>query len=175
MKKISIFILTGITVLLGFACKNNLTSNNPACVLSKLDSLIVINKVLKITDEFADANNKSDYDKLINCWAYNHPDFIAIENLDFIQPDGIYERVKKFYTSTDLDTTNLKWVRREIIPLSRTSAHIYGEYEISFKYKSSDDKKPYDEGKYFVNYSALFSEIDGVWKVLRFHESYKQI
>jgi hypothetical protein len=173
MKKLSFCFLIGITVLFGTACQNNVTSNSPNCVLTKSDSLVVINKVLEITDEFANANNSLDYDRLVACWAYTDPDFIAVENLDYLNPDGLYERVKGFYTNAELDTTHLNWIKREIIPLSQTSAHIYGEYEIFIKYKSNDKGRLYEEGNYYVNYSALLSKIEGNWKILRFHESAK--
>jgi hypothetical protein len=175
MKKLSFCFLFGITILFSTACKNNVTSNSPNCVLSESDSLDVIKKVLEITDEFANANNRLDYDRLVACWAYTHPDFIAIENLDFLNPSGLYERVKAFYTNTELDTTNLKWIKRQIVPVSLTSAHIYGEYEIFFKYKSNDKTRLYEEGNYYAYYSAILSKIDGKWKILRFHESYKMV
>ena len=174
MKKPSSYFLIVILVF-GIACQNSVTTNNPYCVLTKSDSLTVIKKVLEITDDFAEANNKFDYERLVECWAYDHPNFIAIENLDLIKPDGLYERVKTFYTNTELETTNLEWKKREIIPLSKSSAHMYGEYEIFFKYKNKEGVKLYDEGIYYVNYSALITETDGIWKVIRFHESYKKV
>jgi len=58
-------------------------------------------------------------------------------------------------------------MKRDIIPLSSVSAHLYGEYELYIKGKDGQEKNTY------VYYSALFTKIEGIWGVLRIQESYK--
>ena len=158
------FIMIGLSIVILSSC-NKKDVKPSDCILTKADSLLIMEEVIKASDLFANANNNLDYNMMMNYWAYNHPDFIGVENLDFIQPDGLYERVKNFYT-TGLDSTKLNWLKREIIPLSATSAHLYGEYEIYLKYESGK------EANYYIYYSALLARVDGTWKALRIHESY---
>lgn len=163
MKKLFIIILPVLIIL--SSCKNDKVFNSSSFELTSEDSIMVINQVMKATDMFANSNNNLDYNQMMEYWAFKHSDFIGVENLDFIKPNGLYDRVKNFYT-TGLDSTNLHWVKRNIIPLSKTFAHLYGEYEIYLEYKSGNAEN------YYIYYSALLIQDDETWKALRIHESY---
>ena len=141
-------------------------SEDRSCTLTKSDSLKIIQEIFEITNIFAKSNNELDVKSMVKCWHFENPDFIGVENTLFVNSEGLYERLANFY-KTRVDSTNITWMKRDIIPLSSVSAHLYGEYELYIKGKDGQEKNTY------VYYSALFTKIEGIWGVLRIQESYK--
>jgi len=103
----------------------------------------------------------------LDYWHYNDSNFIVVENT-IIHPSGeiLSNAVHEFYIA-GIDSTFLSWKKRNIIPLSKDCAHLYGEYDFYLKLKTGEIMD------YHLLYSALFKEINGNWKALRVHESYK--
>jgi hypothetical protein len=135
--------------------------------MTKSDSLQIVNIVLEITDDFADACNRLDASKILDYWHYNDSNFIVVENTT-IHPSGeIFSNAVHEFYSAGIDSTLLSWKKRNIIPLSKGCAHLYGEYDGYLKLKTGEIMD------YHCLYSALFKEINGNWKALRVHESYK--
>ena len=148
------------------SCNRNLDSRTMDLKLSKTDSVSIVEKVLAATDAFANANNKLDAKGVTEFW-HSRPEFVLIENdIKYPSWDSIYSNCVRFYSSK-IDSTNLVWLERNILPLSKTSASLFGRYEIYIKYSSGTiiHAVPF--------YSALLTKVDDKWKVLRGHESYK--
>ena len=167
MKKITNHVFIIISLLITLSCNRASNSNYNENPMSKSDSLQIVNKVIEITDDFANANNRLDGNKIMDYWHYNEANFIVVENTT-IHPSGeeLFNGVQEFY-SAGIDTTFLSWTKRKIIPITNKSAHLYGEYDFYLKLKTGETMN------YHVLYSALLCEINGNWKALRVHESYE--
>ncbi len=167
MKNYNCLTFLIISLLITLSCNRATDLHETQDLITKSDSLLIVNKVLEITDDFADANNRLDANKIMDYWHYNDSNFIVIENTT-IHPSGetLFNGVQEFYNA-GIDSTFLSWKMRKIIPLSLKSAHLYGEYDFYLKLKTGEIMD------YHLLYSALFKEINGNWKALRVHESYK--
>lgn len=166
MKKLNFIYMLSALFLALLSCNTNSKSDIAENSLTESDSTLIVNKIMEATDMFANANNKLDTEGILNFWHYNNPDFIIFENTT-IHPTGeeLEKGVIEFYAA-GIDSTNLNWTKREVLPLSKEFAHLIGEYNFYLKLKSGEVMN------YHVFYSALFKEIDGEWKALRVHESY---
>lgn len=134
--------------------------------LSSQTQAQIVNKVIEATDKFKKANSQLDSDGVLNYWDFNNPNFIFVENTD-IHPSGQeFQNLVKQLFSEGIESTHITWKKRDILPLSKTSAHLYGEYDFYVKLKSG---KVWNCSNL---YSALFTEIDGNWKAVRVHETY---
>ncbi len=167
MKNYNCLVFLIISLLIILSCNRATDPNATENFMTKSDSLLIVNKVLEITDDFADANNRLDTDKIMDYWHYNDSNFIIVENTT-IHPSGekLFNGVHEFYNA-GIDSTLLSWKIRKIIPLSFNSAHLYGEYDFYLKLKTGEIMD------YQILYSSLFKEINGNWRALRVHESYK--
>lgn len=134
--------------------------------MSVADSLEVVRGVLKATENFANANNNLDAEGISNFWL-NSPEFLLIEQTTkYYGFNSIYKNCQNFY-AVPIDSTMFIWTERKILPLTKNLAHLYGRYDIYFRFKSDEvlHATPY--------YSALLKLENKEWKVLRGHESYE--
>ena len=166
MKNLIHLFLFASSLLVIIACNRSTDSNMSDNLMTKSDSLLIVNKIIEITDNFANANNKLDAKGILNYGDYYNPDFIYIENTS-IHPSGeeLEKGVSEFY-SAGIDSTSFNWTKRDIIPLSKEYAHLIGEYNFYLKLKTGE------VSNFHVFYSGLYKKIDGNWKALRLHESY---
>jgi len=153
----------------GLSCNFNSKPHTVKNSLTESDSIQIVNKVIEATDLFANANNKLDTKGILNFWHYYNPDFIIVENTTIHLPGEELEKGVADFYSVGIDSTNLNWTKREVLPLSKEYAHLIGEYNFYLKLKTGEEMM-----NYHIYYSALFKEIGGEWKALRVHESYTE-
>ena len=161
----NILPILALIIFSSISCDQKSSNETIEYVLTEADSIKVIEQVLAASDQFAYSNNNLDVKSMMEYWHYKDPRFIGVENTDFVPSDGLYERVSNFY-AVGVDTTNITWVKREIIPITPKFAHLYGEYKFYMKQKSGEERRNY------IYYSALLAEINGTWGALRIQESY---
>lgn len=160
------FFLPCILFLATFSCNTKHNTYKSNFTLSVADSLEVVRGVLKATENFANANNNLNAEGVSNFWL-NSPDFLLVEQTTLHNGfTAIYKNCQNFY-AVPIDSTKLIWLERKILPLTKNLAHLYGRYDIYFRFKSDEviHASPY--------YSALLKLEKGEWKVLRGHESYE--
>jgi len=149
-----------------YSCSQKNNSENSDTTLSVADSLEVVRGVFAACEEFAKGNNSLDAEKASE-FCLQSPDFILVENTTLINGfDDVYKNCQNFY-AVPIDSTKLIWTERNILPLSKNMAHLYGRYDMYIRFKSGEviHAVPF--------YSALLKLESGRWKVLRSHESYE--
>ena len=163
MKK-SILIITILTSTIFSSCHIKKSKNYENSFLSSADSLQIVQEVIKSTSDWANASISCDGKKVAEFWM-NSPNLVFIDNMrgypDF---ESIYQNCIDFY-SVPIDSTNLVWLKRNILPITKNMASIYGRYEFYCKFSSGEiiHGIPY--------FTALMVNDGGKWKILRGHES----
>jgi hypothetical protein len=155
-----------IFLLANYSCSQKNNSEHSNNTLSVADSLEVVRGVFNATEEFANGNNTLDAEKVSEFWLQS-PDFILVENTTLINGfDAVYKNCQNFY-AVPIDSTKLIWTERNILPLTKNLAHLYGRYDMYIRFKSGEviHAVPF--------YSALLKLESGWWKVIRSHESYE--
>lgn len=161
-----LYLTLGIFLFANYSCSQKSNSVNSNNTLSVADSLEVVRGVFTATEEFANANNSLDAEKVSEFWLQS-PNFILVENTTLINGfNAVYKNCQNFY-AVPIDSTKLIWTERNILPLSKNMAHLYGRYDMYIRFKSGEviHAVPF--------YSALLKLENGKWKVLRSHESYE--
>lgn len=165
MKNLINLSLIALNFLVFVACNRPNDSSMSDNLLTKFDSIQIVDKIIEITDNYANAHNKLDVKGILDFWHYYNPDFIIFENSTIHPTNGEMEKeVEKFYNA-GIDSTTLTWTRRDIIPISKEYAHLVGEYDGYLKFETGESVNVH------YLYSALFKKINGNWKALRVHES----
>jgi len=152
-------------LLLGFySCVNNENKLN-SDLLTSSDSTEIIRGVTAALDLYADANNNLDGERITGFWSKS-PNMVFIVNTDLYQDwDILYQSCIDFYSSP-IDSTNLVWLESTVIPLSKTTACVYGRYEMFLRAPSGEillHTIPY--------FTATMIKEGESWKVLVGHES----
>lgn len=132
--------------------------------LSSADSLQIVQEIIQSTSDWANASNSRDGEKAAEFWM-NSPNLIFVEDINKI-PDfeSIYQNCINFY-STPIDSTNLVWLKRNILPITKNMASIYGRYEFYCRFSSGE----IIHGIPF--FTALMIKDGNKWKVLQGHKS----
>jgi len=80
MKNYNCLTFLIISLLITLSCNRATDLHETQDLITKSDSLLIVNKVLEITDDFADANNRLDTDKIMDYWHYNDSNFIIVDS-----------------------------------------------------------------------------------------------
>lgn len=154
------------SLLFVLACNEHAVVDDSKHLMTKSDSALVIEKVMQLTDSFFAAHNRLDAEGVKKFWHYNDSDFMILEETVYHpRAKALTDYVDSFY-KLDIDSTNYSWGNRKITPLSKKTAYFTGD---SYYYLKLAGKEPFS---LHVFYSGLFTEVDGKWAVLKFHESY---
>ena len=148
-----------------FSCQTKIGNNDIESTLTSSDSTNIIDGVITATELFAEANNNLDGKKVTEFWQ-SSPNFKFIEKPNIYQNwDTIYKYTMEFY-DMPIDSINLEWKEREIIPLTKEFAYFYGKYELFIRFTPGEIM----HGIPF--YTALMVKENDQWKVLQGHESF---
>ena len=164
MKYLTVILI--FTLTLSYSCINTLSEVKNE-LLTSSDSLEIIKGVTAALDLYADANNTLDGERISKFWSKS-PNMIFIVDTDIYSDwNVLYDVCLEFY-SVPIDSTNMNWIKRSIIPLSNNYASVYGRYEMFLRMES---------GEVLLNviphFTAIMVKEDNMWKVLRGHESYE--
>lgn len=160
-------ILFTASILALSSCQTTEMNNHEGGRLSSTDSLKIIEGVNEALDLYADANNTLDGERITGFWSQSSDLVFIVGNYEYTDWNSIYQACIDFYSSP-IDSTNLEWISRNIVPLSRDCASVYGKYKMFLRIPS---------GEVIMNIAPYFTAVmvkEGEqWKVLRGHESYQ--
>lgn len=168
MKKTHFILVSSLIIVMSifsFSCKQ---SENPDehWYLSGADSLITANEIVLLTDNWAESNSSRNANEAIQFWD-SSPQMIFIENAEKLaNRDSVYSLLKSWYIP-GLESFNVKWNHRDILPLSKNTAHFWGNFSFHAKYKSGEKLN----GNSF--FTGLLLKRNNKWTMYRSHESYK--
>jgi len=161
MKKHTITALS--VVLLIITNCTNTTKVNDDCALNAKDSAAIYQGIIAATDSFTYFNNHLNGDKIAQFWD-NSADFLFIQDTTaFSDYEIIYKMCITFY-SAPIDSTHLIWSKREVLPITKNKAHLYGKYEFYVKDSAGQVLRVN------TNITALMTKSGSSWKVLRGQE-----
>lgn len=167
MKNLAIYFIS-VLLLAIFSCQSGKENGTNDCYISSADSLAIVNEVIASMDAWANASNNLEAEKAAEFWD-SSAELIFIENTnEYPNWEAIRDYLIEFY-SAEFDSFNLVWTERNIRPLTKNLASVYGRYECSLEFSSGEKIHaiPY--------FSALMIRVEGKWKVWRGHESYDLI
>jgi ketosteroid isomerase-like protein len=158
--------LSFIAMLLIFASCQKPEKASDTLFLTGIDSANVTKEISAATDAWLDAYLKMDPDKAAQFWD-SSPQMMYAENGEkFANWDSIHAAIKGIYI-TPVESMDLNFQPRDILPLSYNTAHVFMPLYFRVKYKSGQ----LFQGKGFQ--TLLVVKKSGTWKILRGHESWK--
>lgn len=161
MKHCIVIIVLG--ALLGSSCSTSTGDR----VISEAESKRIEKEIIEATDAFALAHDRIDVKAIQDFWHYDDPRWVAVENNVMVPAEYLKDMISDFY-SERVDSVNMNWVTRDILPLTPVKAHLYGEFNLYMKYRSGDETRLY------IHISALMKDMNGSWGAIRVHESYDE-
>lgn len=167
--KHSIYLIGIVLTFLMFvfaSCQNHApVSNNFSDDTPPSSKSLIINEILELTKNWADAHNSMNPDKAIELWD-SSKDLMFAENGEFFPDrDSIYNYLKEFYKTTI--SMNVEWKDRIVIPLSQNSASMSGNFNAHAVFKAGE---VFDINSKFT---GVFVRKNGKWVLIHGHESFK--
>ena len=107
------------------------------CCLSSEDSLLIVNEIIETTDAYAMANNRMDAEECAEFWDSSSDFVFAETGVEYPNWDSLYNDIKRWY-SQPLDSVQLHWIERSIIPLNQNAAKLYGKISFKARYESGE-------------------------------------
>ena len=164
---ILVSLLFIIMFIFAFSCKKS-ENVDEQWYLSGADSLIIVNEIILLTDNWAKSNSNMNTNEATQFWD-SSPQMIFIENAEkFANRDSVYSVLKSWFIPT-LESFDVKWNHRDILPLSKNTAHFFGNFSFHAKYNSGEILN----GNSF--FTGLLLKKNNKWKMYRGHESYKML
>jgi hypothetical protein len=165
-----IFSFAGIILIFSMivisSCQNSVpTSNNFSDDLSAESKSQISSEILELTQNWADAGNNMNPDKAVELWDSSNELMFAENGEFFPDRDSIYNYMKEFYKTTT--SMNIAWKNRAVIPLSKNSAAMSGNFKAHAVFKSGD---VFDIDSKFT---GVFVRKNGNWVLIHGHESFK--
>jgi hypothetical protein len=155
--------LSGLIALLG--CSSQKESNE-LWYLTGPDSSAVVAEVIAAIDAWGQANVAANADMAAEFWD-SSPQMRFAENGDeYADWTALRSLIREWY-SQPIDSIQLTWEKREVLPLSRQTASLYGRLYFRVRFSSGEI---YQARSYLT---GLFILADGTWKLRQGHESYK--
>jgi len=160
---LNVIILFSLLMISTSCHKTQETTQN--WYLTGTDSAKIVDEVLAATNAFAKASINMDADEEIRFWDSSPLMMFAENGMQFANRDSIFTSMKGWYSKSD--SVNFIWEERNILPITKRVADLFGSFYFQAKLKSGGVVKvrAYDTW-------LLVKEVDG-WKILRGHESYK--
>ena len=155
-------------VLVTFVSCQETEKGDATWYLTGTDSTNVIKEVSAAVDALADSYAKMDPDKSAQFWERS-PEMMYAENGEkYANWDSIFSAIKGIY-SKPVESVEVRFESRDILPLSRASAHVFLRFDFRVKFKP--DRLFHTKG--FL--TALLVKKGATWKIMSGHESWKPV
>jgi ketosteroid isomerase-like protein len=163
---IAMIVVSG--TLLGLVSCQKTEKVTEAWHLTGVDSTNVIIEVSAAIDAWADSYAKMDPDKVAQFWD-SSPQMMYAENGEkYANWDSIHAAIKGTYTRP-VESTEVKFNSKAILPLSHNSAHVFMPFDLRVKFKPA---RVFQIKGYLT---AFLVKEAGVWRILVGHESWKPV
>lgn len=136
--------------------------------LAGVDSTKVIREVSDAIDAWTDSYAKMEPDRVAQFWD-SSPRMVYAENgAKYANWDSIHSAIKGIY-ARQVESTEVKFESKAILPLSHSSAHVFMPFDFRVKFKTA---RVYETRGYLT---ALLVKEAGSWRILAGHESWKPV
>jgi len=159
-------LLISSALLFVLSCSQESGKRNQNCCLANDDSLKIVKEIFAVSDNWAFANINMDAEKAAEFWD-SSSNFLFVENGEqILNWDSLFYGIKNWY-SQPLDSIELRWEERKVIPLTHEAATLFCKFYFRARFKTGE----LYHSRAFI--TALFVKKDGKWKLMQGHESYK--
>ena len=123
----------------------------------------ITSEIIAVSDQWITDNKNMDADAAIQFWSTS-PKMRFAENGEFFaNRDSVLSTVRHFYTQTS--SMDVKWLNREVLPLTKTLALLSGNFHFKLGFK---DESTWEGTNAFT---GVFIHENGKWSLIQAHES----